>query len=88
MMAENQNEMVNRATKAVDVAIKDEGLISASFHRSIGGTRVYNYGQWESQAAFEAILKKSSFNPNDKPYWDGIARNEFHLYKVVHLLSR
>ncbi len=43
----------------------------------------YIYGQWESKEAFENILKQAGFNP-DKPYWDGLARNEFHLYNVVH----
>ncbi len=59
------------------------GLISATFHRSLDGTRMFNYGQWESKEAFEAILKQPGFNP-DKPYWEGLARNEFHLYNVVH----
>lgn len=88
LMPANQNEMVKRATQAVDEAIRDEGLLSATFHRSIGGTRVYNYGQWANQAAFEAILKKPGFNPNETSYWDGIARNEFHLYRVIHVQSQ
>lgn len=41
------------------------------------------YGQWESKEAFEAILKQPGFNP-EKPYWEGLARSEFHLYHVVH----
>ncbi len=57
---------------------------SATFHRSLDGNRMFNYGQWESQEAFEAILKQPGFNPG-KPYWEGFARNEFHLYNVVHV---
>ncbi|MBD2037719.1 antibiotic biosynthesis monooxygenase [Phormidium sp. FACHB-592] len=85
MLASNQPEMVQRTTTELDRAMSHSpGLLSASFHRSLDGTRMFNYGQWESQAAFEAILKQPGFNP-DKPYWEGLARNEFHLYHVVHV---
>lgn len=85
MMPSNQPEMVKRTTAELDRAMKDTpGLISATFHRSLDGTRMFNYGQWESKEAFEAILKQPGFNP-DKPYWEGLARNEFHLYTVVHV---
>jgi heme-degrading monooxygenase HmoA len=84
MMPSNQPEMVKRTTTELDRAMSNSpGLISATFHRSLDGTRMFNYGQWESQEAFEAILKQAGFNP-DKPYWEGLARNEFHLYRVVH----
>jgi len=56
---------------------------SATFIEVSDGTRMFNYGQWESKEAFEAILKQPGFNP--EPYWEGLARNEFHLYNVVHL---
>ena len=60
------------------------GLISATFHRSLDGTRMFNYGQWKSKEAFEAILKQREFNL-DKPYWEDLARNELHLYPAVHI---
>jgi quinol monooxygenase YgiN len=85
MMPLNQPAMVKRTTAELDRAINNSpGLISATFHRSLDGTRMFNYGQWESKEAFEAILKQPGFNP-DKPYWEGLARNEFHLYNVVHV---
>ncbi|MBD2259643.1 antibiotic biosynthesis monooxygenase [Pseudanabaena sp. FACHB-2040] len=84
MVPSNQPEMVKRTTAELDRAMSNSpGLISASFHCSLDGTRMFNYGQWESKEAFEAILKQPGFNP-DKPYWEGLARNEFHLYHVVH----
>lgn len=85
MVPSNQPEMVKRTTAELDRAMSNSpGLISATFHRSLDGTRMFNYGQWESKEAFEAILKQPGFNP-DKPYWEGLARNEFHLYTVVHV---
>lgn len=86
MLPANQPEMVRRTTEEVDRALSSPGLISATFHRSLDGTRLFNYGQWESQAAFEAILKQPGFNP-DEPYWQGLARNEFHLYQVVQVVG-
>jgi quinol monooxygenase YgiN len=87
MIPSNQPEMVKRTTAELDRAINNSpGLISATFHRSLDGTRMFNYGQWESKEAFEAILKQPGFNP-EKPYWEGLARNEFHLYKVVHVAA-
>jgi quinol monooxygenase YgiN len=88
MMPSNQPEMVQRTTVELDRAMSNSpGLISATFHRSLDGTRMFNYGQWESQEAFEAILKQAGFNP-DKPYWEGLARNEFHLYTVVRVETK
>jgi quinol monooxygenase YgiN len=71
-------------TRSLDAA---PGLLSATFHRSLDGTRAFNYGQWESEAAFQVILKQSGFNPDQLPYWEGFARNEFHLYDVVRVQS-
>jgi quinol monooxygenase YgiN len=85
MTSWNQPEMVKRTTTEVKRAMEQSpGLISATFHRSLDGTRMFNYGQWESQEAFESILKQPGFNP-EKPYWEGLARNEFHLYHVVYV---
>lgn len=85
MMPLNQPEMIKRTTAELDRAMDSSpGLISATFHRSLDGTRMFNYGQWESKEAFEAILKQPGFNP-DKPYWEGLARNEFHLYNVAYV---
>ncbi|MGD1840843.1 MAG: antibiotic biosynthesis monooxygenase family protein [Thermonemataceae bacterium] len=83
MLPTQQKEMIALATTEIDRAgAGKQGLLSATFHRSVDGTRVFNYGQWESEKAFQAILKKEGFNP-DTPYWAGIAKNEFHLYQVV-----
>lgn len=85
MMPVNQPEMIKRTTAELDRAMSNSaGLLSATFHRSLDGTRMFNYGQWESQEAFEAILSQPGFNP-EQPYWQGLARNEFHLYNVVYV---
>ena len=51
-------EVLNRAT--VEVMRGLPGFVSASIHKSVDGTRVTNYAQWESQAAFDAMLKNEA----------------------------
>ena len=83
MTAENQPQMIKLAKEHVKSAIAQPGLISATFHRSLDGTRVINYGQWSNQDAIKELTQQPGFG-KDKPYWDGIAENEYHLYQVVH----
>jgi len=40
------------------------GFVSANVHRSLDGTKVVNYAQWESQDAFTAMLR----HPDAVPY--------------------
>ena len=86
MPAENQPRIVELAKEHVKTAMKQPGLISATFHRSLDGTRVINYGQWENQEAIEELKKQPGFS-KDKPYWEGLADNEYHLYEVVYTVN-
>ncbi|MDJ0573280.1 MAG: antibiotic biosynthesis monooxygenase family protein [Pleurocapsa sp. MO_192.B19] len=86
MQPENQPQMVELAKEHVKPAMEQPGLISATFHRSLDGTRVINYGQWKNKEAIEELVKQPGFS-KDKPYWEGIADNEYHLYEVVHTVN-
>ena len=86
MQPENQPKMVELAKSHVKSAMEQRGLISATFHRSLDGTRVINYGQWQDKKAIEELTKQPGFG-KDKPYWDGIAENQYHLYEVVHIVN-
>ncbi len=86
MHPKNQPKMVELAKSHVKPAMEQPGLISATFHRSLDGTRVINYGQWKDKKAIAELTKKPGFG-KDKPYWDGIADNEYHLYEVVHVVN-
>jgi quinol monooxygenase YgiN len=86
MQPANQPKMVELAQEHVKSAMAQLGLISATFHRSLDGTRVINYGQWSDAKAIEELVKKPGFS-KDKPYWEGIADNEYHLYEVVHTVQ-
>ena len=86
MQPDNQPKMVELAKEHLSPAMEQSGLISATFHRSLDGTRVINYGQWSDENAIAELVKKPGFS-KEKPYWDGIADNEYHLYKVVRVVN-
>ena len=80
---ENQPRLIELERENVMIALQHPDLISASFHRSIDGTRTVNYGQWRSLDDFEALLKEPKYESVRK-YWKGLAENEFYLYEVVY----
>ena len=46
------------------------GFVSANLHRSLDGTKIVNYAQWESRQAFHAMLA----NPDARPWLEQLAR--------------
>ncbi len=83
---ENQQRLVELEREYVKVGLQHPDLISANFHRSLDGTRTMNYGQWQSLADFEELVKDPKYAPLNQ-YWRGLAENEFHLYEVVFTAS-
>ena len=60
----NQQRLIDRWQQATDDVIRHmPGFISANLHRSLDGTRVVNYAQWESQEAFRAMLRDPIVRP-------------------------
>ena len=86
MKPENQPKMIELAKEHIKPAMEQPGLLSATFHRSLDGIRVINYGQWENEKAIAELTKKPGFS-RAEPYWKDIADNEYHLYKVVHVVN-
>jgi heme-degrading monooxygenase HmoA len=55
---EDQQRLVDVLVDATQAVMrKQQGFISANIHRSLDGTRVTNYAQWQSREAFEAMLR-------------------------------
>ena len=53
----DQQRLVERWQQTTEEVIRHlPGFISANVHRSLDGTKVINYAQWESQEAFDAML--------------------------------
>jgi heme-degrading monooxygenase HmoA len=56
---DNQARLVELWQRATDDVIRHlPGFISANIHRSLDGTKVINYAQWESREAFTAMLRE------------------------------
>ena len=56
---ERQAELVDALDRATaTVFVGDPGFVSANLHASLDGTRVINYAQWTSAAAYETALAR------------------------------
>lgn len=67
---ERQTRLVELWQRATDDVIRHlPGFVSANVHRSLDGTKVVNYAQWESQAAFAAMFQ----DPEAKRHLDRLA---------------
>ncbi len=80
---ERQQELVDMMIEALETTTKHQpGFISASFHKSLDGVRVFNYAQWRTQADYEAFAQS--------PQGQAIAAKlsqfqllDSHVYEVV-----
>jgi quinol monooxygenase YgiN len=62
-----QEKLVTLLTDATESTMKHlPGFISANIHRSLDGSRVVNYAQWESKAAFDAMRANPDAIPHMK----------------------
>lgn len=82
MPVENQPKMIELAKEHIHPAMELPGLLTATFHKSIDGVRVINYGQWENEEAIKKLKEQPGFG-GTTPYWDGIAENEHHMYRLI-----
>ena len=65
-----QQQLVKLLVNATNETMRHlPGFVSANIHRSVDGKRGVNYAQWESKAAFEAVLK----NPRAIPHMQAAA---------------
>ena len=55
---EDQQRLVDVLANATQTVMRNQpGFVSANIHKSLDGTRVTNYAQWQSSGAFEAMLQ-------------------------------
>ena len=55
---ENQQRLVEAWQRGTDDLMRHlPGFVSANIHRSLDGTKVVNYAQWQSREAFQATLR-------------------------------
>jgi quinol monooxygenase YgiN len=82
-----QDELVKLLTDATEQTMKHlPGFVSANIHRSLDGTRVVNYAQWASVAAFEAMKQDPKAGPHMKAA-AGLAKFDPILCEVAEAIS-
>jgi quinol monooxygenase YgiN len=83
----NQQRLVEILTKATDVSVRQaKRFISATLHRSIDGTRVTMYAQWQSVAEYQAMRE----DPVPRPFFEealSVAKFEPGMYEVVRTFA-
>lgn len=84
---QNQQHLIDAWIRATEDTLgKLPGIISASLHRSKGGTRVVNYAQWKSSENWENLFRigsESWFREMGK-----YAKPDAHLYEVCYQLDK
>ena len=70
-----------------NVAVHQPGFISATVHRSIDGTRVINYLQWETAQHLAAMQQSPAFGQIAQQL-RGLIEFDPHQCEVVHTATR
>jgi hypothetical protein len=81
---EDQQALVDLLSEAASsIYANAPGFVSATIHRSIDGTRVTNYAQYESREAFER-LRTNRLSPLS---WSGFERSSHAPSRISTKLS-
>jgi heme-degrading monooxygenase HmoA len=70
-----------------NVAVHSPGFISATVHRSIDGSRVFNYLQWETPQDLATMQQSDAFRATAKQF-HGLIAFEPHQCEVIHAADR
>lgn len=80
---EAQQRLADTLAETTDVLVKHvPGFVSASIHKSTDGTRVVNYGQWTSQEAFGALMRRPEMQERIKQALQ-LGQPDGHFYNVA-----
>jgi quinol monooxygenase YgiN len=83
----NQHQLLDLLERATDTSVRQvPGFVSAALHRSVDGTKVTMYAQWQSVEHYQAMRA----NPVASPYLEqalAIAKFEPGMYQVVKVFS-
>jgi quinol monooxygenase YgiN len=83
----NQQRLVDLLTEATEASVRRApGFVSASLHRSLDGTKVTMYAQWQSIDHYQAMRQ----DPGPLPFLQEaltIARFEPGIYEVVQTFA-
>ena len=81
---EKQERLISVLLEADQLMKMLPGYVSASFHRSLDGTKVTNYAQWESVEALNAMLRNPEARPHLEELQQLVVKMEPTRYEVVY----
>ena len=84
---QRQQDLIDLLTRATDTSVRHvPGFVSAALHRSVDGTKVTMYAQWQSAEHYQAMRA----NPVASPYLEqalAIATFDPGMYEVAKVFS-
>jgi len=83
---EGQQALIDSWIAFVEAVSGETDLIAAALHRSRDGTRVINYAQWRSEAAYGRFVEQ--YSEQFAARLPLASRVDPHLYEVVYLYDR
>jgi quinol monooxygenase YgiN len=87
--ADRQQELVDLLTRATEEVMQHlPGFVAANIHASTDGTRVVNYAQWQSAAAFQAMLDDPAAQEHMRQAAALADQIDPHLYTVESVHHR
>jgi heme-degrading monooxygenase HmoA len=86
MEPENQKKLVNLLDDLRQVVEKLPGFISANVHRSLDGTKVISYAQWNSKEDYQAVYTNSQAIPLLGEI-KKISKFTWNVYEVVYSIG-
>lgn len=86
---EHQQQLIDAIVGEVERWVKHRpGFISATYHKSLDGTKVVNYAQWQSQADWQAFTEDPQGKfLGEKIKQVGIKASEGHSYQVQRVIE-
>lgn len=80
---ENQKKLIKLLDDLREIVEKLPGFISANVHRSLDGTRIVSYAQWNSKEDYQAVYTNSQATPILDEI-KKISKFTWNIYEVVY----
>jgi heme-degrading monooxygenase HmoA len=81
---ENQERLINVLIEADQLIKMLPGYISTNVHRSLDGTKVTNYTQWENAEALDAMLHNPAARTHLQELYQLAVKVEPTRYEVIY----
>ena len=80
--SERQQELIDAIAEFVETVKQQPGFVSANIHKSIDGTKVANYAQWQSQADYQNFIDNAEVQKKAAKLRE-FTPPDIHVYEIV-----